>query len=493
MRKNFFATLIIVTIIGFGLTIILPINPMSLWNSEIRRDIFKLGTSMSGWTMTEVVTMESTEDSSYPTIAVDGFGNVHVAWYESTGNIDILYKRWNAATKTWTTTVVVSTESTGISQCPTIAVDGSGNVHVAWHDGTNYGGSDTDIDIFYKRWNATTKTWTVTEVVSTESTENSFYPTIAVDDSENVHVAWEDRGTATDWDILYKRWNGTAWNGYISATDVVSTESTTEACEPTIAVDSSGNVHLAWYDDTSYGDSGIDLDIFYKRWNGATWGGYINATDVVSTESNESSCHPTIAVDGLGNVHVAWEDLTNYGGSGTDYDIFYKRWNGATWGGYINATDVVSTEGSKTSNYPTIAVDGSGNVHVAWEEAKGLNPNILYKRWNGATWSGYINTTDVVSTESTSETFKPAIAVDGSGNVHVAWEDTTNYTDAGTDYDIFYKCFLVPSPVPSPSAINPILLVLLIKPTDIVLPVTIGVLVGVIVLVAVILLVKKRK
>ena len=42
------------------------------------------------------------------------------------------------------------------------------------------------------------------------------------------------------------------------------------------------------------------------------------------TESNEPSANPTSAVEPDGTVHVAWQDWTDYEGSGEDYDIFYK-------------------------------------------------------------------------------------------------------------------------------------------------------------------------
>ena len=54
--------------------------------------------------------------------------------------------------KSWTTTEVVSTESNGDSRDTSLAVDSAGNVHVAWHDHTDYAGSGTDYDIFYKRF-----------------------------------------------------------------------------------------------------------------------------------------------------------------------------------------------------------------------------------------------------------------------------------------------------------------------------------------------------
>ncbi|MBA7683186.1 hypothetical protein ES703_91546 [subsurface metagenome] len=279
-----------------------------------------------------MVSTESTSYSTWPTLAVDGSGNVHIAWYDYTDyggsgtDVDIFYKRWNATTATWTMTEVVSTESTSHSGVPTIAADDSGNVHLAWYDKTNYGGSGTDEDIFYKRWNATTATWTTTEVVSTESTDTSCSPTIAVDSSGNVHIAWDDvitghGGSHRAWNIFYKRWNATTatW----TTSEEVSTESTFYSGYPEIAADGSGNLHIAWEDGTNYGGSGTDLDIFYKRWNAttATW----TTTEVVSTESTARSWWATIAADGFGNLHIAWEDETNYSGSGTDWDIFFRK------------------------------------------------------------------------------------------------------------------------------------------------------------------------
>ncbi len=468
MKKDKFVNLILAYFLI--IFIFLPVihspssNFLPLWSkititNEIPKHKLELETSALGWPMTEVVSTESTGNSYHPSIAVDGTGNVHVAWedwtdYGGSGtDNDIFYKCWNATTGTWKTIEVVSTESMGDSYSPTIAADGFGNVHVAWYDLSDYGGSGTDWDIFYKRWNATTGTWSgfinTTDVISTESTDLSRKPSLAVDSSGNVHVAWEDctdyGGSGTDNDIFYKCWN-TSTSSW-TTTVLISTESTGNSYNPSIAVDGSENVHVAWYDLTDYGGSGTDKDIFYKRWNATgIWSGFINTTDIVSTESSNDSWLLAIAVDGSGNVYVAWCDLTDYGGSGTDPDIFYKCWNTTT--GIWNTTEVVSTESTGISFHPTIAVDGSGNVHVAWMdytdyEGAGTDRDIFYKRRNAITgiWSGYVNASDVVSTESTGQFYNssPTIAVDTTGNVHVAWDDSTNYGGSGTDHDIFYK------------------------------------------------------
>ncbi|KKN23103.1 hypothetical protein LCGC14_0908350, partial [marine sediment metagenome] len=399
------------------------------------------------WTMaTEVVSTESAGESNWPAIALDGAGNIHVVWDDYTNyggsgtDKDIFYKLKNATTGTWTTTEVISTESTGGSWYPKIAVDGARNIHVVWVDFTNYGGSGTDLDIFYKFKNATTGIWTTTEVVSTESMSESNWPTIALGGAGNIHVAWMDDtnydGSGTDRDIFYKFRNATTevW----TATEVVSTESTGNSWFPTIDMDGAGNIHVTWSDYTDYSGSGTDLDIFYKFKNATT--GIWTTTEVVSTESTGESNVPTFALDGAGNIHIAWHDLTVYGGSGTDMDIFYKYKNATT--GVWTATEVISTESTGDSNWPTIAADGTGNINMAWLDltvygGSGIDRDIFYKFKNANT--GTWKTTEIVSTESTDDSIYPKIIVDGAGYIHVVWVDKTNYSDSGTDWDVFYK------------------------------------------------------
>jgi hypothetical protein len=397
------------------------------------------------WNLTEVVTNGSTFDSDEPSIGVDDVGNIHVVWEDSMLYI-IYYNRWNATSGTWTASEMVSTESIDIAASPKLAMDGDGNIHVVWEDQTNYTGckSAGEIrDIFYKRWNATSGTWTTTEVVSTESTIHSNDPSMVVDGDGNVHVVWEDQtdynGAGLDYDIFYKWWNASLDNW--TTTEVVSTESTSSSTAPSIMMDGAGNVHVVWTDQTDYAGckfGGEVYDLFYKRWNAtsSTW----TTTEVVSTESTGDSYMSSIVVDNDGNAHVVWSDKTNYSGAGVDNDLFYKCWNTSlnNW----TTTDVVSTESTGHSYSPSIMMDGAGNIHVVWTDwsdynGSGTDYDIFYKHRNAtsSTWA----TTKVVSTESTGDSDKPSIAVDGVGDVHVAWSDKTNYSGAGTDNDIFYK------------------------------------------------------
>ena len=110
---------------------------------------------------------------------------------------------------------------------------------------------------------------------------------------------------------------------------------------------------------------------------------------------------------------------------------------------------------SVTSQYPAEEVNGSGTLATITFQVTGLGGYVLdlydtkLSDADGfpidhSVEDGYYESgrTQVVSTESTAESYEPSVAVDSSGNVHVAWWDYTNYAGCGTDYDIFYKRFV---------------------------------------------------
>ncbi len=421
-------------------------NIIALQNDEDLQDsLNSIEKSSWEWEKIDVLSNFSTSISEDPSITIDSEDNIHIVWEEWTDYLgsgsdgDIFYKRWNASTKTWMGSEVVSTESTQPSEYPVIEVDYAGYIHVAWLDDTNYAGSGADKDVFYKSWNPITKTWNTTEVVSTESTSSSNYVSIDTDFLGNVHLAWNDNtpydGSGTDYDIFYKRWNASTYTW--TNTEVVSTESTANSFDASIKVDFAGNIHIAWWDYTNYAGCGTDTDVFYKRWNvsSVSW----MTTEVVSTESSGNSYYPVIDVDSQGNVFTVWSDYTDYAGSGGFADIFFKKWDAILNSWLI--TEVVSTESTYDIYRPKLIVDSAENIHITWYDltnyaGSGDDADVFYKRWDNSlvTWT----ITEIISTISTEGSIAPEIAVDSLGNVHIAWFDYTDYESCGIDRDIFY-------------------------------------------------------
>jgi len=347
-------------------------------------------TNTLSWTATEVVSTEGTGASSTPTIATDVSGNAHVVWrdtadYDGAGiDYDIFYKTRLSSNSLWITTEEISKFSSDDSESPTIATTSTGDVHILWNDFDPWSGSGVDRDVYYKRWFASNTSWSLSSFISTESSSHSIYPSAAIDSDDNCHAFWSDStnydGAEIDYDIFYKYSADTSstW----SLTEVVSTESTSAAFGASIAIDSSDNLHVVWDDSTDYAGSGTDDDIFYKVWISSisSW----SSLQVLSTESTEDSRTPSVAVDSSNNVHVVWYDSTDYAGSGTDYDIFYKRWDSSTssW----TSVEVVSEGSTSDSVVPSIDVDSSNNAHIVWMDytdnfaGSGTDEDIFYRK-----------------------------------------------------------------------------------------------------------------
>ncbi len=351
--------------------------------------------AQADWTPAKRLTW--TSGGSYsPAIAVDSSGNLHMVWYDETsGNLEVYYKKSTDAGAAWSTSQRLTWNS-GNSRLPAIAAGSSANLHVVWCDDTpgNY-------EIYYKKSTDGGATWSTSQKL-TGTSGASYCPVIAVDSSGNLQVVWYD-STPGNNEIYYKKSMdaGATWSPSQRLT-----WNSGASWHPVIALDSSGNPHVVWYDDTPG-----NLDIYYKK---STDGGTTWPTSQRLTWTSGASYSPAIAIDSSDNLHVVWDDYT------PGYpEIYYKKGanEGASW-----APSQRLTWTSGSSHAPAIAVEFPGNLHLVWYDDTPGNPEIYYKKSTdgGATW-----TTGQRLTLTSGSSESPSISVDSSGNIHVVWMDKT--------------------------------------------------------------------
>ena len=426
--------LVILGINLFSCVIVFDIIDNRLDNNSIEGNEMLEGihiNSVDFWDTTELVSTESSGNSYAPAIKVDDFGNIHILWRDPTnyngsgGDLDIFYKMWNATSRNWAPLEVVSTESDAMSYQPEFAVDNLGNVHVTWGDVSNYNGSGSDRDIFYKRRKIDNHSWTITEIVSEGMTSDSKMPKIDVDIDGNAYIVWYDRttygGSGSDDDIFLRRWNASidSW-GVI---ELVSSGMDEGSLCPSIALDNFKNIHVSWHDFSRSTDS----NIFYKRWiaSSKSWETFIT----VSTGCPEGSWQPKIDTDDLGNVYIVWDDESAVGGAQLySKDIFFKKRyvSSGSWSG----TQVISLEktGLGDNQDANLSVDKDGNVNVVW--LYGLD---IYYRRNDVS-DGLWKDIYLVGTG-----LDPSVYAENAETVYVTWRDTTGYGGSGSDNDITYR------------------------------------------------------
>jgi hypothetical protein len=306
------------------------------------------------------------------------------------------------SSQTWQPTKRL-TYNSGQSYYPAIATDSNNHIHVVWDD-TSPGNQE----IFYKKSTNGGTSWTTRRL--TWNSGESSYPRIAVDLSNNIHMFWLD-DIPGNWEIYHKK----STDGGSSWITSRLTYSSGRSYGPDIAIDSNSHIHAVWADDTPG-----NLEIYYKK---STDGGISWSTKRI-TWIPGSSGGPAVAVDSNNNILLVWTDKIP---GTTTYKIYYKRSTdgGATWPKYQQISWI--KKGSRSSD---IAVDSNDHIHVVWSGDTGNPvPELYYQRSSdgGATW------TKKRLTWILNWSQKPIIAIDSNDNIHVAWR-------IGHYYDL-YICY----------------------------------------------------
>jgi hypothetical protein len=286
-----------------------------------------------------ILISDATQNSNsiQPTITVDSQNNTYVAWvddanYLGSGNDnDILFRSCTGGT--WTSIIVISDDlDDGVSSNPYLIADIEDNVHLVWVDNGNIDGSGTDTDIIYRKYNSTTLTWEIPTVISNQNNDGESRNPSLLAVNEYIHVVWEDNsnysGNGDDYDILHRYWDPTS-NTWSTTTTVSTNISDGESVNASMGagINKIGDVYVIWEDDGNINASGNDIDIAYRKlsFKTTTWS---NLTLISNLTNDGKSVNPYIFPGLFDNLHTIWCDNGDISGSGTDFDIIHKRFDG---------------------------------------------------------------------------------------------------------------------------------------------------------------------
>jgi hypothetical protein len=329
------------------------------------------------------------ECNSTPALANDGTNNV-IAYCDFSAGVVV--KKWNGSS--WNT---IGT-SLGYSNQPSLALDSAGNPVLA---GAEFAGSTYNISVH--RFNGTA--WVnVGGALSGSSAafSSTNEPSLALTSSGNPVVAWhESDGTVSN--IYVQTFNGSSWvnvgNGVLSG----SSETNSNAGNPSLALDSAGNPVVAW---TEF-DGSINK-IYVQRFNGTAWvsvgSGVLNAVGSPAT-------NPSLALNSSGNPTVAWQE----GPFSNNSNIYVQRFNGTTW---VNVGAGVLDAASGWGVQPSLALNSAGSPTVAWSEFDGASFNVYVQEFKRGNWVSVGVTPLDVTLENGGG--YPALAL-VNGSLNVAW------------------------------------------------------------------------
>lgn len=288
-----------------------------------------------------------------PHICVGGAGNPHIV-YEDNNEIYWLHKINGA----WTSPIRLSTAQVGRSLEPDITADGTGKVHVVWHDEYNSGTTVGDWDIRSRTWDSSNDTWSTEVVVSNDGVNDDVYPACVGGGVGALYVTWYN--SQTNQVLFRKRDPAGVWQ----PVERVDT-STGRSFDPSIAIDNTGTLHVAWHDDNA-GNWNIN---YRSRDGGGTWSA-ISSFDTGSV--NDVYAHVAINPVNQGVV-IGFVDLNNA--------FVVRKPQGGAWGAIKN---VGSAKGAKDNS---VVFDSAGNVNFIFQGNKGGT--------NGGSWDLWYYVEDI--------------------------------------------------------------------------------------------------
>jgi hypothetical protein len=334
-------------------------------------------------------------------LAVDLNGNLHVVWLDDRDrNFEIYHKMRIGGI--WTSDERV-TNDPAYSARPNLAVDASGFVHLAWNDER-----DGNKEIYHNMWAGV---WDADRRVTQTAGES--FGSALVAEADTIHMVYMEQDASGNLQIMYRAFKNNKWTAAVPLTDVASGN----RMVPTMGIGPGGTLHVAWWDtrqDTLIGK------IYHRERSGGVW-----LAEELLTDPANNAMRPSIAVDDSGFVHVAWIDKR-----GSYEQIYYRRRGPSGW-----EDEIALTFDDATHYHPSIAVAGGEAVLAYWQNVDATNSEIFFRRRVAGTWTGPVR---ISNAEGTSEL--PCLIAGPNRNLHLAWVDSRD-----GNQEIYYREYIDPT------------------------------------------------
>ncbi len=205
------------------------------------------------------------------------------------------------------------------------------------------------------------------------------------------------------------------------------------ADHPDIAIDSNGNIHIVYSDDT--GTSAREIWYTMLDSTGST---LIEDTRITveTGDDGDGATRPAIVVDSNNRVHIIWRD--SGWDAGNSKEVTYSKLNPYADDRNGDAADpatITVVDDTRLSNdgdwyiySPRMAVDSNDNIHIIWGNYDDSNVYYMKLDSNGNVLIAQASIRPAANYKSYTD-----IAVDSTDNLHIVFAD-----DDVTSYDEVY-------------------------------------------------------
>ena len=315
-------------------------------------------------------------------LCVNSAGNIYAIYskFDLLGNYQLYLARSTNGGATWTEELVPGANSANLFY-PSIAVDSQDSVHLVFTaDMVNPGSFNTGV--YYARRDPVSG-WGPVQSIFDNGANIQEFPDLAVDSFDTVHVVWAGSGHGTNTNkqqIMYVSVMGGGVGISVQLTDVVYHQ-----YNPRIAVDSIGNLHVAWASSGGFGSHlAIANHVDYVKRTAGAWGSVIDLTDDWDYQTPHGSL-ADIVLDDADNPIFVYNCKYLVSSAYPNNTLWTRKYDGA-----LSTPELVPLPYRSTNQGFGVALDRSGNLHIfltAWDS---VNGGVIYRaRKTGATWDTF--------------------------------------------------------------------------------------------------------
>lgn len=249
------------------------------------------------------------------------------------------------------------------AQMPSIAVDSSGqNVFIAWEDTRNPNPPTPNYDIYFARSTDGGATFLPNIRIDDTGTDSSWQRHNSIDctwTGDTIYIAWDDERNSTE-DIYFSRSidGGQSFEPNILVNDTAATTPSTQ-WQPSLCVSKTGIIYTIWQDYRSG-------DHYHLYCDKSTDGGVSFNQDVEVSDTSTSCSYPSVAVDDSDYVYVAWRDVRTFSTTGHDIYFSFSADSGSTFSPDVRVNDLGGFVGAWDWN-ANVTANNQGKVFVAWD------------------------------------------------------------------------------------------------------------------------------
>lgn len=300
-----------------------------------------------------------------------------------------------------------------------IGCDDNGNFVISYAQG----------DIYVRRFDQNGQPLAADALVNTAlsyGTQDETY--LSMDPSTgDFFVGFSDRN-GNDGDLMaaggrFFQADGTAYG----ADQLLNVNTVDSQFEPHAAFMVNGRVMVAWGDDGTDGSCGCVGRIFDRT------GTALTGDFLINEASNATQIDPSLSCSRNGLFVCAYVDAS--GATGDPREVMVRLFNDD--GVALGASQLVNTVSTGMQRDPSVAMSGLGDFVVVWQDESGLDGDGfgLFARLFDANGTPRGDQFQITQTTAGNQQ-DPQVTMDYSGNFAVTWE-----CNSGGDYDIIVRMF----------------------------------------------------